>query len=122
MKQITFILNLKFDGDAKEVENFIKDLSVPYTAQCDEPGTNSFEWYLNKQENRAVLLESFIDSDSATLRVKNLIASPVNESFQNLFEVVELNILGDAESSLIEILEGWVPVYFNYSEGFNRNL
>jgi len=122
MKRITFILNLKYTGSANEVETFIKDLSVPYTSECDEPGTNSFEWYLNKTANRAVLLENFIDSDAAVLRVKNLMESPVNESFQNLFEVIELCVLGDANPSLLQILEGWGPVYLNYSEGFNKRL
>ena len=122
MKHITFILNLKLKGNINEVESFIRDLSVPYTSQCDEPGTKSFEWYLNKQENKAMLLESFLDSDSATLRVKNLINSPVNESFQDLFEVINLAVLGKAELSLIQVLEGWDPVYLSYIDGFNKHI
>lgn len=122
MKHITFILNLKLKGNINEVESFIRDLSVPYTSQCDEPGTKSFEWYLNKQENKAMLLESFLDSDSATLRVKNLINSPVNESFQDLFEVINLAVLGKAELSLIQILEGWDPIYLPYIDGFNKQI
>lgn len=122
MRHITFILNLKLKGNINEVESFIRDLSVPYTSQCDEPGTKSFEWYLNKQENKAMLLESFLDSDSATLRVKNLINSPVNESFQDLFEVINLTVLGKAELSLIQILEGWDPIYLPYIDGFNKQI
>ena len=122
MKHITFILNLKLKGNINEVESFIRDLSVPYTFQCDEPGTKSFEWYLNKQENKAMLLESFLDSDSATLRVKNLINSHVNESFQDLFEVINLTVLGKAELSLIQILEGWDPIYLPYIDGFNKQI
>ena len=75
---------------------------------------------MNEQENKAMLIESFLDSDSATLRVNNLITSPVNESFQNLFEVVDLTVLGNAELSLIQILEGWNPVYLPYIDGFNK--
>ena len=122
MKHITFILNLKLKGNINEVETFIRDLSVPYTSQCDEPGTKSFEWYLNKQENKAMLLESFLDSDSATLRVKNLINSPINEAFQDLFEVINLTVLGKAELSLIQILESWDPVYLSYIDGFNKHI
>ena len=122
MKHITFILHLKLKGNINEVETFIRDLSVPYTSQCDEPGTKSFEWYLNKQENKAMLLESFLDSDSATLRVKNLINSPINEAFQDLFEVINLTVLGKAELSLIQILEGWDPVYLSYIDGFNKHI
>ena len=122
MKHITFILNLKLKGNINEVETFIRDLSVPYTSQCDEPGTKSFEWYLKKQENKAMLVESFLDSDSATLRVKNLINSPINEAFQDLFEVINLTVLGKAELSLIQILEGWDPVYLSYIDGFNKHI
>ena len=122
MKHITFILNLKLKGNINEVETFIRDLSVPYTSQCDEPGTKSFEWYLNKQENKTMLVESFLDSDSATLRVKNLINSPINEAFQDLFEVINLTVLGKAELSLIQILEGWDPVYLSYIDGFNKHI
>ena len=122
MKHITFILNLKLKGNINEVESFIRDLSVPYTSQCNEPGTKSFEWYLNKEENKAMLLESFLDSDSATLRVRNLINSPVNESFQDLFEVINLAVLGKAELSLIQVLEGWDPVYPSYIDGFNKHI
>jgi hypothetical protein len=122
MKHITFILNLKLKGNINEVESFIRDLSVPYTSQCYEPGTKSFEWYLNKQENKAMLLESFLDSDSATLRVKNLINSPINEAFQDLFEVINLTVLGKAELSLIQILEGWDPIYLPYIDGFNKQI
>jgi hypothetical protein len=122
MRHITFILNLKLKGNINEVESFIRDLSVPYTSQCNEPGTKSFEWYLNKEENKAMLLESFLDSDSATLRVKNLINSPVNESFQDLFEVINLTVLGKAELSLIQILEGWDPIYLPYIDGFNKQI
>ena len=122
MRHITFILNLKLKGNINEVESFIRDLSVPYTSQCNEPGTKSFEWYLNKEENKAMLLESFLDSDSATLRVRNLINSPVNESFQDLFEVINLTVLGKAELSLIQILEGWDPIYLPYIDGFNKQI
>ena len=122
MKHITFILHLKLKGNINEVETFIRDLSVPYTSQCDERGTKSFEWYLNKQENKAMLLESFLDSDSATLRVKNLINSPINEAFQDLFEVINLTVLGKAELSLIQILESWDPVYLSYIDGFNKHI
>jgi len=122
MKHITFILHLKLKGNINEVETFIRDLSVPYTSQCDEPGTKSFEWYLKKQENKAMLVESFLDSDSATLRVKNLINSPINEAFQDLFEVINLTVLGKAELSLIQILEGWDPVYLSYIDGFNKHI
>jgi len=122
MRHITFILNLKLKGNINEVESFIRDLSVPYTSQCNEPGTKSFEWYLNKEENKAMLLESFLDSDSATLRVRNLINSPVNESFQDLFEVINLAVLGKAELSLIQVLEGWDPVYLSYIDGFNKHI
>ena len=122
MEHITFILTLESNGNIKAVETFIKDLSVPYTSQCDEPNTKSFEWYLNKELNIATIHETFVDSDAAVLRVENLINSPVNEPFIELFKVISFSVLGNANSALINVLEGWNPVYFPYEDGFNKTL
>ena len=122
MEHITFILTLEAKGNAKEVTTFIRELSVPYVAQCDEPNTKSFEWYFNKELNIASIHETFVDSDAATLRVQNLINRPVNEVFQRLFSVINFTVLGNANSSLIKILEGWGPVYFQYEDGFNKTI
>lgn len=122
MEHITFILTLESNGNIKAVETFIKDLSVPYTSQCDEPNTKSFEWYFNKELNIATIHETFVDSDAAVLRVENLINSPVNEPFIELFKVISFSVLGNANISLINALEGWNPVYFPYEDGFNKTL
>jgi hypothetical protein len=122
MEHITFILTLESNGNIKAVETFIKDLSVPYTSQCDEPNTKSFEWYFNKELNIATIHETFVDSDAAVLRVENLINSPVNEPFIELFKVISFSVLGNANSALINVLEGWNPVYFPYEDGFNKTL
>ena len=122
MEHITFILTLESNGNIKAVETFIKDLSVPYTSQCDEPNTKSFEWYFNKELNIATIHETFVDSDAAVLRVENLINSPVNEPFIELFNVISFSVLGNANSDLINVLEGWNPVYFPYEDGFNKTL
>ena len=122
MEHITFILTLESNGNIKAVETFIKDLSVPYTSQCDEPNTKSFEWYCNKELNIATIHETFVDSDAAVLRVENLINSPVNEPFIELFKVISFSVLGNANSALINALEGWNPVYFPYEDGFNKTL
>ena len=122
MEHITFILTLESNGNIKAVETFIKDLSVPYTSQCDEPNTKSFEWYFNKELNIATIHETFVDSDAAVLRVENLINSPVNEPFIELFKVMSFSVLGNANSALINALEGWNPVYFPYEDGFNKTL
>ena len=122
MEHITFILTLESNGNIKAVETFIKDLSVPYTSQCDEPNTKSFEWYFNRELNIATIHETFVDSDAAVLRVENLINSPVNEPFIELFKVMSFSVLGNANSALINALEGWNPVYFPYEDGFNKTL
>ena len=120
MNHITFILSLKALSGIEETENFIKEQSVPYTFECDESGTRSFEWYLDKKKNNAILLESFKDSEAAVLRVQNLLSSPLNEAFRDLFEVMNLTVLGNASESLIDTLESWKPSYFDYEEGFNK--
>ena len=104
-KKITFILKLKFEVYIPEIESFIKDLSVPYTYGCDEEGTLSFEWFVN----------------SALVRVNNLITSPVNEPFQELFEIESFLVLGNADEKLKKELEGWNASYLPYNDGFEKH-
>ncbi len=119
-KKITFILKLKFDAYIPEIEGFIKDLSVPYTYSCDEEGTLSFEWFVNPEERSAIILEKFTDSTSALVRVNNLINSPVNEPFQELFEIESFLVLGNVDEKLKKELEGWNASYLSYKDGFDK--
>lgn len=120
-KKITFILKLKFEVYIPEIESFIKDLSVPYTYDCDEEGTLSFEWFVNPQGRSAIILEKFSDSTSALVRVNNLITSPVNEPFQELFEIESFLVLGNADEKLKKELEGWNASYLPYKDGFEKH-
>ena len=120
-KKITFILKLKFEAYIPEIEGFIKELSVPYTYSCDEEGTLSFEWFVNPEERSAIILEKFSDSTSALVRVNNLITSPVNEPFQELFEIESFLVLGNADEKLKKELEGWNASYLSYKDGFEKH-
>ena len=120
-KKITFILKLKFEAYTPEIEGFIKELSVPYTYSCDEEGTLSFEWFVNPEGRSAIILEKFSDSTSALVRVNNLITSPVNEPFQELFEIESFLVLGNADEKLKKELEGWNASYLPYKDGFERH-
>ena len=120
-KKITFILKLKFEAYIPEIEGFIKELSVPYTYSCDEEGTLSFEWFVNPEGRSAIILEKFSDSTSALVRVNNLITSPVNEPFQELFEIESFLVLGNADEKLKKELEGWNASYLSYKDGFEKH-
>ena len=120
-KKITFILKLKFEVYIHEIESFIKDLSVPHTYVCDEEGTLSFEWFVNPEGRSAIILEKFSDSTSALVRVNNLITSPVNEPFQELFEIESFLVLGNADEKLKKELEGWNASYLPYKDGFEKH-
>ena len=120
-KKITFILKLKFEAYIPEIEGFIKELSVPYTYSCDEEGTLSFEWFVNPEGRSAIILEKFSDSNSALVRVNNLITSPVNEPFQELFEIESFLVLGNADEKLKKELEGWNAFYLPYKDGFEKH-
>ena len=120
-KKITFILKLKFEAYIPEIEGFIKELSVPNTYSCDEEGTLSFEWFVNPEGRSAIILEKFSDSTSALVRVNNLITSPVNEPFQELFEIESFLVLGNADEKLKKELEGWNASYLPYKDGFEKH-
>ena len=117
---VTYILQLDVKGENKAIKKFIKDDSAPYTYGCDEPKTMRFEWFLSKDETKVTLLEMFEDSDAAKLRVENLLASPLAEPFQNLFEPTSFTVLGSIKDDLREMLEGWGADFRDYAGGFYK--
>ena len=117
---VTYILQLDVKGENKAIKKFIKDDSAPYTYGCDEPKTMRFEWFLSKDETKVTLLEMFEDSDAAKLRVEKLLASPLAEPFQNLFEPTSFTVLGSIKDDLREMLEGWGADFRDYAGGFHK--
>ena len=117
---VTYILQLDVKGENGAIKKFIKDDSAPYTYGCDEPKTMRFEWFLSKDETKVTLLEMFEDSDAAKLRVENLLASPLAEPFQNLFEPTSFTVLGSIKHDLREMLEGWGADFRDYAGGFYK--
>ena len=55
------------------------------------------------------------------MRVNNLITSPVNEPFQELFEIESFLVLGNADEKLKKELEGWNASYLSYKDGFEKH-
>ena len=62
----------------------------------------------------------FEDSDAAKLRVENLLASPLAEPFQNLFEPTSFTVLGSIKDDLREMLEVRGADYRDYAGGFHK--
>ena len=53
------------------------------------------------------MLEIFETSDAAKLRVENLIASPLADRFQSLFEIKSFLVLGEVTADLHGMLSGF---------------
>lgn len=104
--QITYIFELELKSDFSICKDFILE-SGQYTHGCDEPGTIKFEWYLSPDYKHATLSENFEGSDAAKLRVENLIASPLADRFQSLFEIKSFLVLGEVTADLHGMLSGF---------------
>ena len=82
-----------------------------------EPGTLSYEWFLNTDGSRCSILELYQDSEALLIHLKN-----VRDLYEPLFEVSQLtrvDVFGDSNA---EVREAHLPGtnFYTHWDGFTR--
>ena len=112
MEQITAtaLFNIK-EGKLKEFKQFIPILISAVKEK--DPGTLTYDWYLNEDNMECVVMEIYTDSQAVMAHSGN-----VGELLQKILEVADLSLqlYGNPSEELKNALEGLdVKVYPFYS-------
>ena len=118
---IVFAIDLEIvDGKKKNARNFVSRITE--NVENKEPQTLVYQYHFSKKENKVFLLEIYPNNKAALIHMNNFLGSKWEEEFVKNFSISNFQVLGNANSSLIKILEGWGPVYFKYEDGFNKTI
>jgi len=113
MKQIK--LNALFKIKEGKLEEF-KKLILQFIAIVKEkdPGTITYDWYLNEEKMECTVLETYEGSNAVLAHAAN-----VGELLMKSLEITEptLEVYGNPSEELSKALEGFAPKVFPYFSG-----
>ena len=84
------------------------------TVKEKDPGTITYDWYLNEEKMECMVLETYTDSNAVLAHAAN-----VGELLMKSLEISELSadIYGNPSEELSKALEGFGPRVFPYYSG-----
>ena len=84
------------------------------TVKEQDPGTLTYDWYLNEDSMECVVLETYADSEAVLAHAGN-----VGEHLQKVREVADISIelYGDPSEELRKAIEGLAPKIYPFFSG-----
>jgi len=120
-QKIIFAIQCSVKSDANGFQTWAEDRAAKYVFNLKEEKTISYEWHLSDDNSEATLVESFIDSDGAMLRLNNHMSSPLAEEVMEKVDIKEWLVFGNAKQDLIDTLTPFGAKFMRQHCGFNHS-
>jgi len=105
-------------GKHADFERLAREISE--NARRSEPGTRRYEWFLNKKENRCLVIESY---DSSTSGLSHVKGEAVKALFPQILKIAKINsfkVCGEPSKELVEELADVGVKVYQFIAGFSR--
>lgn len=105
-------------GKQDEFERLAKEISD--AVRRSEPGTRKYEWFLNKKENKCLVIESY---DSSTTGLAHVNGEPIKRLFPQILKIAKINsfkVCGDPSEELVHELADVDAKVYQFVGGFSR--
>ena len=118
--QVTVVIDLSFSASLDEVKEFILNEQSPFILSQSDENLLKFEWFIDEDTKTATLLEVFANAEGIEVLAGNVMGTPVNLKFRDLFVVEKMTILGEPTESLKETISVMNPTIKKYTGGINQ--
>lgn len=106
------------EGKTEEFKGLIKEMSK--TVQETEPDTITYQFYLNKDNTKCIVHETYVNSDAAFIHMNEIASKTI---LPKIFEIAKINrfdTYGQPSEELQKILTGFGSQIYNLFTGFSR--
>jgi quinol monooxygenase YgiN len=105
-------------GKQVEFERLAKEISD--IVRRSEPGTKKYEWFLNKRENKCIVIESYDSSISGVAHVNGEAIKRLFPEILKIAKVTRFEVCGNPSEELIHQLADVHPIAYPFTAGFSR--
>jgi quinol monooxygenase YgiN len=105
-------------GKLEEFERLAKNMAD--AVRRSEPGTQQYEWFINRKENKCLVIESYDSSVSGSAHVNG---EAIRRFFPQLLKVSKVSsfrVCGDPSPELIKELDDVNAKVYQFVGGYSR--
>ncbi|MQG18961.1 MAG: hypothetical protein FI687_04230 [SAR202 cluster bacterium] len=95
---VTIIIEMTYKEDVQIIKKIIKEESGTFTVSK----VNRFEFFLNEDQQKATIIETFEDGDIFDEIAEKLLEISVNPKLLDIFEIKQIVVLGKVSSDFKE--------------------
>ena len=118
-QQTTVIIDVSFSEDIDIVKEFILNEQCPFVNSQADEGLIKFEWFLDESNKTGTLIEVFANPVAWEDLANNVIGTPVNVKFGEMFNIEGMTVLGEVTDAVKEKIKAMNPIIKNYIGGVN---
>ncbi|MBV9668734.1 MAG: antibiotic biosynthesis monooxygenase [Nitrososphaeraceae archaeon] len=117
--QIHFGVEFTIDqGKIEEYKKLIQEMSR--TVEANEPDTINYQFYLNKDQTKCVVHETYINSDAALAHSNAVASRTILPRIFSLAKISRFDVYGNPNEELQKSLASFGAKTFNRFTGFSR--
>ena len=111
---VTIIIEMTYKEDVQIIKEFIKEESGTFTVSK----VNRFEFFLNEDQQKATIIETFEDGDIFDEIAEKLLEISVNPKSLDIFEIKQVVILGKVRADFKEKIRSLGADFRDAAGGF----
>jgi quinol monooxygenase YgiN len=105
-------------GKREEFEKVVQDISN--LVRRSEPGTRLYEWFIDNEGRRCIVLESYDSSISGVAHAKGEAIKRFFPLLLKLAKISSFKVCGNPDEELIKELADVDAKFFQFAYGFSR--
>jgi quinol monooxygenase YgiN len=118
-KDIQSILQATIEeGRIEEFKRLVGEITR--AVDINEPGTKSYRYYLNDDETKCVISESYVNSEAALAHLNGAAAQTILPKIFNISKINRFEVFGDPSKELQEALTKFGSQNYHFFAGFTR--
>ena len=118
-KDIQSILQATIEeGRIEEFKRLVEEITR--AVEINEPGTKSYQYYLNDDETKCVASESYLNSEDALAHLNGAAAQTILPKIFNISKINQFEVFGDPSKELQEAYAKFGSQNYHFFAGFTR--
>lgn len=105
-------------GKQAEFERLAKEISD--AVRRSEPGTRKYEWFLDKKENKCLVIESYDSSTSGMAHVNGEAVKRLLPQILKIAKITRFGVCGNPSDELVHELADVHAKIYQFIGGFSR--